>query len=144
MLMCRIRVGVRVWECMCVREQSFGIAWRPVGNADSICGGLGLADQMVFMIGSYQFQGDLTHRKTETTEWNICVCYMSVWTCVCMRDHQGSTVLIIIIIYIILYKLTCSMLGLPACTWTVGCMEAYESLYSNHANSMSQKAANTD
>lgn len=57
----------KVCVSVCV-EQSFGIAWCPVGNADTICRELGLADQMVFMIGSYQFQGDPTHRKTETQD----------------------------------------------------------------------------
>lgn len=65
--------------CACVREQSFGIAWRPVGNADSICGGLGLADQMVFMIGSNQFQGDLTHRKTGVKQCvHLCLRYVNM------------------------------------------------------------------
>lgn len=58
-------VCVLVGVCMA----SFGIGWRPVGNADSISGGLGLAEQMVCMIGPYQLQGDPhTHRKTETLE----------------------------------------------------------------------------
>ena len=45
----------------CVWRVSFGIGWRPVGNADSISGGLGLAEQMVCMIGPYQLQGDPPH-----------------------------------------------------------------------------------
>lgn len=59
---------VCVCACVCV-EQAFWHRLRPVGNADSISGGLALAEQMVCMIGPFQLQGDPhTHRKTETLD----------------------------------------------------------------------------
>ncbi len=73
----RLMYSMCVCMCVCVHvcRASFGIAWRPVGNADSISGELALAEQMVCMIGPYQLQGHpRTHRKTHRTETYICVC----------------------------------------------------------------------
>lgn len=50
-------VCVRLCNISCMCRESSGIALRPVGNADSIGGGLGLAEQMVCVIGAYQLQG---------------------------------------------------------------------------------------
>lgn len=72
----RLMYSMCVCMCVCV-EQAFWHRLRPVGKADSISGGLALAEQMVCMIGPFQLQGDPhTHRKTETLDWNcayICV-----------------------------------------------------------------------
>lgn len=78
----------------CVWRVSFGIGWRPVGNADSISGGLGLAEQMVCMIGPYQLQGDRQHteklkRWTEIVHTSVSVCVVCEYAPVSVVDTLG-------------------------------------------------------
>lgn len=68
--------GCTVLVCACVSAASFGTVWRPVGYADNISGGLGLAEQMVCMIGPlHTHKHTHMHKHARTngnTELNVC------------------------------------------------------------------------